>query len=135
MCHTAAQSVLMEVLHRSAEGLQHLCGHECDLDRFEWEKRPSVNTSGVLLLDLCANHTLNTVLKDKGVHICMRHQDFIIIPSDLQLYVLDTWVKSSSPPLLYSFISNSLRRSYQHLNVEPFCKTPTLSWYRTTPCY
>lgn len=88
----------MEVLHCSAEGLQHLCGHECDLDRFEWEKRPSVNTSGVLLLDLCANHTLNTVLKDKGVHICMRHQDFVIIPSDLQLYVLDTWVKSSSPP-------------------------------------
>lgn len=85
----------MEVLHRSAEGLQHLCGHKCDLDRFEWEKRPSVNRSGVLLLDLCANHTLNTVLKNKGVHICMRHQDFVIIPSDLQLYVLDMWVKSS----------------------------------------
>lgn len=44
-------------------------------------------------MDLCANHTLNTVLKNKGVHIWMWHQDFVIIPSDLQLYVLDTWVK------------------------------------------
>ena len=84
--------------------------------------------SGVLLLDICAFHTLtitNTMFKHKVVYKCIWYYSslcqrsvikFVVTSSDLWLYVLNTGVKRAHQMI------------WQHLSSEEFLVYSTGGW-------
>ena len=78
---------------------------------------PHLNPSGVQLLDFRASHSLsltNTMFSHKSVHKCTWHRDtqgqqamidFVVVSTDLCLYLLDTQIKRGAELSLDHLVS------------------------------